>query len=177
MIPREPDEQTEEQEAVKTEKIEALEKELADARAKAQENLAGWQRAQADFINFRRRAEQEKEDTIKYANARLIQSLLPVLDDLERAYASIPPELESSGWVKGLTLIWRKLQSTLELQGLSEIKAVGEPFDPRLHEAVVPARGKEGIVIGEVQKGYKLHDQVLRPTKAIVGTGEEKEEE
>ncbi len=158
------------------EQIEALKKELAAAHAKADEHLAGWQRAQADFINYRRRAEQEKEELTRSANARLMLSILPVLDDLERADAAIPPELESNGWVQGLRLIWRKLRSILELQGLSEIKAIGEPFDPHIHEAVMQGKGKEDCVIGEVQKGYRLYDRVLRPTKAIVGCGEEKEE-
>ncbi|GAG77783.1 unnamed protein product, partial [marine sediment metagenome] len=65
------------------------------------------------------------------------------------------------------------LQTTLEAQGLSEIKATGEPFDPHLHEAVRQDKGKEGVVIEEVQKGYKFHDRVIRPTKVVVGNGEE----
>ncbi|MBA7704400.1 Protein GrpE [subsurface metagenome] len=100
-------------------------------------------------------------------------SFLPVFDDLERALASIPPELAEATWVDGIKLIERKLRTSLETQGLSTIKALGEPFDPHLHEAMRQGNGKEGIVIEELQRGYKLHDRVIRPTKVVVGNGEE----
>ncbi len=166
-----------EAEVVKTEGIETLEKALAEEKAKAETNLAGWQRAQADFINYRRRSEQEREEATKFASAALILSLLPVLDDFERAANSFPSELTHASWVEGIRLIERKLRTTLEAQGLSRIKTVGEPFDPRSHEAVRQDKGKEGIIIQEVEKGYKLQDKVLRPAKVVVGTGEELKEE
>ena len=75
----------------------------------------------------------------------------------------------------GIKLIERKLRATLEAQGLSEIKALGEPFDPHFHEAVMQDKGKEGAVVEEVQKGYKFNDRVIRPTKVVVGNGEEEE--
>lgn len=150
---------------------------LAEAKAEAEEYLAGWQRAKADFINYKRRSEQEKEEIGKFANAMLISSLLPVLDDLERALSSIPPRLAKAEWVKGIRLIERKLRANLEAQGLSAIEALGEPFDPNLHEAMRQDKGEEGIVIAEIQKGYKLHDRVIRPSKVVVGGGEEAEEE
>jgi molecular chaperone GrpE len=158
------------------EDIAALKHALAEEKAKAEANLAGWQRAQADFINYKRRAEQEKEETIKFASGLLTFSLLPILDDLERAFASVPPNLDKLGWVDGVRLIERKLQSTLEAQGLSQIKAIDEPFDPNLHEAVRQDKGKEGIVVEELQKGYKFHDRVIRPSKVVVGNGQEEEE-
>jgi molecular chaperone GrpE len=74
-------------------------------------------------------------------------------------------------WVDGLRLIYRKLQATLETQGLTEIKSVGETFDPAVHEAVTQAEGEEGKVIEELQKGYKLHDRVIRPALVVVGRG------
>ena len=80
-------------------------------------------------------------------------------------------------WVDGIRLIERKLRASLEAQGLSQIKALGEPFDPRLHEATMHGKGKEGIVIEELQKGYMLHDRVIRPTMVVVGNGEEEKEE
>jgi len=158
------------------EDIAALKQALAEETAKVEANLAGWQRAQADFINYKRRTEQEKEEISQFTRATLILDLLPALDDLERAFAAIPPRLTKSSWVDGISLIWNKLQTTLEAQGLSEIKAVGEPFDPHLHEAVRQDRGREGIVIEEVQKGYKFRDKIIRPTKVIVGSGEEEPE-
>jgi len=158
------------------EDIEALKQALAEAKKKAEANLANWQRAQADFINYKRRSEQEMAEVGKFANTTLMLSLLPILDDLERAFASIPPRLAELDWVDGIRLIERKLRTSLEAQGLCQIKALGEPFDPRFHEAAIYAKGKDGIVIEELQKGYMLHDRVIRPTMVVVGNGEEDEE-
>ncbi len=159
------------------EDIVTLTNALAEEKAKAEANLAGWQRAQADFINYKRRTEQEKQDLGKLANAVLVSNLLPVLDDLERALSSTPDDLAEVGWVDGIGLIERKLRSTLEAQGLSPIEALGKPFDPNIHEAVMQGKGKEGIVIEELEKGYTFQDRVIRPTKVVVGSGEEHEEE
>ena len=156
--------------------VEGLKKALAEEKAKAETNLAGWQRTQADFINYKRRNEQEREEIGKFANAALMLNLLPVLDDLERAFASIPTRLAKQEWVDGVRLIERKLRASLEAQGLSQIKALGEPFDPNLHEAVMQSKGKENIVVNELQTGYKLHDRVIRPSRVVVGNGEEEEE-
>ena len=164
-----------EEAAIEVEDIEAAKQLLADEKEKAEGYLANWQRAQADFINYKRRTEQEKEEIGKFANATLMLSLLPVLDDLERAFNSVPPKLAGLTWVDGIRLIWRKLQSALEALGLSQIKAAGEPFDPTVHEAVKEDKGKEGVVIEELQKGYKLFDRVIRPTMVVVGNGEEEE--
>ena len=159
------------------EDIEQLKQALAEEKKKAEEYLANWQRAQADFINYKRRIEQEKDEFYKFANAALILSLLPILDDLERAFGSIPPRLAKHGWMDGVRLIEQKLRTSLEAQGLTPIKALGEPFDPRFHEAIRQDKGKEGIIIEEFQKGYMLGDRVLRPTKVVVGNGEEAEKE
>lgn len=162
-------------ESAELEDIEELRQALAEEQTKAEANLANWQRAQADFINYKRRSEQEREELAKFANTTLILSILPILDDLERAFASIPPRLAKAGWIDGIRLIDRKLRANLELQGVTEIKALGEPFDPNLHEAAMHGNGEEGIVVGELEKGYKMHDRVIRPTKVIVGNGEEEE--
>ncbi len=159
------------------EDLETLKQALAEEKAKAESYLANWQRAQADFINYKRRTEQEKEEIGKFANATLMLSLLPVLDDLERALAAMPPRLAKLDWVDGIRLVARKLRVSLEALGLSQIKALDEPFDPNFHEAVMYSKGNEGIVIEELQKGYKLHDRVIRPTMVVVGNGEEEEAE
>lgn len=172
MVSRESDDsQTSEVEDIAT-----LKQALVDETAKVEANLAGWQRAQADFINYKRRTEQEKEEISQFTRATLILDLLPALDDLERAFAAIPPRLTKASWVDGIRLIWNKLQTTLEAQGLSEIKAVGEPFDPHLHEAVRQDRGRAGVVIEELQKGYRFRDKIIRPSKVVVGSGEEEPE-
>jgi molecular chaperone GrpE len=163
-------------EFTEVEDIELLKQALSEAREKAETNLAGWQRAQADFANYRKRSEREKANLGKYAKGELMLKLLPALDDMERALAAIPPRQEKLGWVEGVKLIERKLRATLETEGLEPIKALGEPFDPHFHEAVMAGKGKEGVVVSEIQKGYQLHDRVLRPSKVVVGSGEEDEE-
>jgi len=180
MIQQQPEEgQTNEvkQGVTEIEDMETLKKILAEEKEKSEGYLANWQRAQADFINYKRRSEQEKEEISKFTSGVFMLNLLPILDDMERALASIPPELAGFTWVEGISLIERKLRASLEAQGLSQIKALGEPFDPNLHEAAMHGKGKDGIVIKELQKGYKLHDRVIRPTMVVVGNEEEEEKE
>ena len=148
---------------------ESLKALIAEEREKAEKYLASWQRAQADFVNFKRRAEQEREETAKFANAMLILNLLPVVDDLERALDSVSTKLAGLTWVDGIRLIYRKLRAVLEAQGLTEIETEGKEFDPNLHEAVMYGEGEEGKVVEELQKGYKLHDRVIRPSMVKVG--------
>lgn len=167
------EDQTLEAEAAEAEGIETLKQALAEEKKKAEANLAGWQRAQADFINYKRRSEQEKEDICKFANTDLLCCILPILDDLERAFAAIPSDMAQADWIEGIMLIERKLKQSLIAQGISPIEAVGEPFDPNLHQAVRGDKGEEGIVIEEVERGYKLCDRVIRPSKVVVGNGEE----
>ncbi len=162
---------------VKASDAETLKIALAEEKVKTDANLAGWQRAQADFVNYKRRSEQERTEITRFANSQFMLNLVPVLDDFERAFDSIPNNLANTVWVDGVRLIERKLRSALETQGLSPISAVGELFDPYQHEAIRQDRGKEGIVIEELQKGYKLHDRVIRPSQVVVGNGEATEEE
>ena len=163
--------------AIGIDDLDTLKKALVQEKEKAESNLASWQRAQADFINYKRRVEQEKEETSRFANSQLLLSLLPVLDDFERAFGSLPNRPSKQSWVAGFKLIERKLRSDFEAQGLSPIDAIGEPFDPYQHEAIRQDKGPEGIIIEEVQKGYKFHDRVIRPSKVVVGNGEDEEAE
>ena len=153
------------------ESIDTLKSNLVEEKEKSNKYLANWQRAEADFSNYKKRAEQEKNDTTTFANWALILNLLPVLDDLERAVSSLPQELVNLTWVDGILLIHRKLRAVLESQGLTEIEAIEKTFDPSLHEAVAHMEGKEGMVINEVQKGYKLKNKLLRPALVVVGKG------
>ncbi len=146
---------------------------LEQEKQKAEGYLNNWKRAQADFINYKRHCEQVKQEIGQSAMGSAVLCVLPALDDLERALGSVPPDLNGSGWVEGFKLIERKIRSSLEAQGLKPIKAVGEPFDARFHEAIKQNRGQDGIVLAEVEKGYLLHDKLLRPSKVIVGNGEE----
>ena len=167
-----PEEEKEEELPVE-EDVESLTKALAEEKERAERYLANWQRAQADLINFRKRSEQEKDEVIKFANAMLLMSLLPILDDFERALDNVSIKLAGLTWVDGIRLIHRKLQATLESHGISQIEALGNDFDPTLHEAVLEEEGEEGKVIEELQKGYKLHERVLRPAMVKVGKGKE----
>jgi molecular chaperone GrpE len=148
---------------------ESLRKALAEAKEQAEKYLANWQRAEADFVNYKRRSEQEKAGTVNLANAMLIQDLLPVLDDLERALDNVSGDSEPASWLEGFRLIYRKLRGVLEDRGLCYVECVGKEFDPSVHEAVMCVEGVEGRVCEEVQKGYKLKDRLLRPSKVTVG--------
>ena len=155
--------------------IEELKHALGEEKEKAENYLANWQRVQADFANYKRRVEQEKTEIVEFANSTLILSLLSIMDDFERAFDSFPPELAKSNWIEGINLIYNKLENIIKERGLAEIKAKGELFDAHLHEAVMNQEGKEGIVIEEIQKGYKLKNRIIRPSKVVVGKSKEKE--
>ncbi|MBI2848695.1 MAG: nucleotide exchange factor GrpE [Chloroflexi bacterium] len=154
--------------------LELLRRQLEEEKQRASDYLAGWQRAQADFVNFKRRTEQERGEASKFSNAMLILNFIPVLDDMERALATVPTSLAGLSWVDGIRLIYRKMQAVLETQGVTAIRAEGEEFDPNLHEAILFGEGEEGRVIEELQRGYRLHDRVIRP--AMVKVGKTKEE-
>ena len=139
---------------------------LAKTREQADDNLRNWQRTAADFSNFKRRTEEERTAMSLMANAILIGRLLGALDDFDRALESVPADVHE-GWLDGIRLVERKLQAVLEAEGVTPITAVGQPFDPNLHEAVVHEDTTEypdNTVIGEVQRGYLLHERVLRPS-------------
>jgi len=147
------------------EKLEELQRDLEETRERSEENLRNWQRSAADFSNFKRRTEEERELVAQFANALLIGKVLAVLDDFDRALENVPPDLHE-GWVDGVRLVERKLRGVLEAEGVTPIEAVGQPFDPNIHEAVVheeTADHPDNEVIGELQRGYRLHDRVLRP--------------
>ena len=169
-------EQDSEKESEGQEITEDLASALEQEKERADRNLANWQRAQADLSNYKKRVAQEKQDLAKFANAALIGSMLNLVDDFQRARSTIPESILGMTWVEGLFLIERKLGATLEAAGLSEIKALGEDFDPNLHEAVMHGDGPEGKIVEEFQRGYKLHDRVIRPAMVKVGQGEAEEE-
>lgn len=148
------------------EKIDDLQRVLDEAREQADENLRALQRNAADFANYRRRIDEEREGLSTFSNAMLISKLLAVLDDFDRALDNVPADAHE-GWVDGVRLVERKLRSLLEAEGVTQIEALGQPFDPNLHEAVdteETADHPDNQVIGELQRGYRLNDRVLRPS-------------
>ncbi len=150
----------------------SLEEQLAAERERAETYFRNWQRSAADFINYKRRVEQERSEAAKLANAALAINLLPVFDDLDRAVESVDAHLAGLNWVQGIIAIHRKFKGLLESMGVTEIAAAGEPFDPTIHEAVAQEPGEEGKVVHVLQKGYRLGDKVLRPALVIVGNGQ-----
>lgn len=153
------------------ERIAQLETELAAARGEAGDNLAGWQRATADFQNYRRRTEQEREQLLGLANESLLRKVLSIVDDFDRAIEAMPSELAKLSWVEGIAAIDRKLRSLLESEGVTPIEAAGRPFDPREHEALTheeTTKAPDETVIGEIQRGYRIRDRVLRPSLVSV---------
>jgi molecular chaperone GrpE len=153
--------------------IASLKKALEEEKAKAEANRVGWQRAQADFINYKRFVEQEKMENSKYLAGSIMMNFVPMLDDLERAIAAIPADDSQKTWVEGFKLIEKKFQAILEKQGLKPIKSIGLDFDCRSMDAITCIPGKKDVVLQEIEKGYMLNEKVIRPAKVIVGGGEE----
>jgi len=156
-----------------TEEPQIIEPNLADAleteRARAAEYLDQAQRTRAEMINYRRRMEQEMQVTRRFAAEHLISRILPVIDDFHRAIAAVPDSERESPWVQGMLLIERKMWSVLESEGVRPIDALGKPFDPSVHEAVSIDSDGGDTVVEEFQRGYTLHDRIIRPAMVKVG--------
>lgn len=150
--------------------VEPSSEQVKKLQAEKQELLDTLLRRQADFDNYRKRTEREKQHERQRGIESLIQHLLPVLDDFERALAAhSDPAYEE--YRKGVQLIERRLWGILEKQGLRRIESVGRQFDPHLHHAIEQAETSEhpeGMITSELQAGYKLHDKVLRPAMVRV---------
>jgi molecular chaperone GrpE len=151
--------------------LETLRAELAEIEQKADEYLRLAQRTQADFINYRRRMEEERAQQARDAGISVLQRLFPILDDFERALANATPTELESNWGQGVQLVERNLRGLLAAEGIETIPAEGKEFDPRLHEAVgsAPSPGvPEGHVLLVARPGYRKGDRVLRPTQVLV---------
>ncbi len=152
--------------------VEGLRARLQEEQEKAQQHFSSWQRAAADYQNLKRRMEQERSEVGRLATASLVINLLPLLDDLERALRTVDTHLAGLTWIDGIWLIYRKFQAALENAGVNEIPAEGQPFDPKVHEAISETAGDEGKVVSVIQKGYTLGDRVIRPAMVVVGKRE-----
>ena len=153
------------------EQIDALGAEREESNTESNESKEQLQRVQAEFINYRRRAEEEREEQQKYANSRLILKLLPVLDEFSMAVDHAARSDAEAAWVEGIKLIHRKLYSLVESEKVTRIEAQGKEFDPLEHEAVgyqESADHQEGWILSVVRDGYKLHSRVIRPAMVIL---------
>ena len=148
------------------ETVETLRARLEEESQKAEEYLDQWKRSAADFSNYRKRNEKERGELIKFTNTLLITRLLPVLDDLERAFQTLPDNMRYFTWIDGIALVQQKLEAILEQEGLKTIEAQGNPFDPALHQSIMHEETTEfddGVIMEELQKGYLLNERVIRP--------------
>jgi len=148
------------------EEIDKMQSELEEAQAKAKENFNGWQRALADYSNLKRRVELERNEMHHNAVGSVVKPFLDVLDDLELALKKRPDGAQEKAWADGIELVYRKLKSQLDAQGLKVIEAEGEFFDPHYHEALSQEESSEhesGQIIEVVKPGYIIGQRVLRP--------------
>ncbi len=157
-------------------KIEALSAELEEVKREKSQFKELAQRIQADFLNFKRRTDDQREELQKYAASYLIVRLLPVLDEFELAIDHATNSEAEAQWLKGIGLIHRKLFALLESEGVRRIEALGKEFDPLEHEALAEeerANAEPGQVLSVVREGYRLHDRLVRPAQVIVARGPE----
>jgi len=149
----------------------ALQEKVAETQAKAAENLEGWQRAQAEFANYKKRILRDQDQLSAEARGRVIKRYLDIVDDLELALKNKPGEGAGAEWAQGIELVYRKLQSYLESEGLTRLDPLGQRFDANLHEAVTEEESSEhesGTVIEVLRPGYMLGERVLRPAAVKV---------
>lgn len=151
--------------------IEQLQEELTKTQERAATNLAGWQRAQADYSNLMKEQDKMYKETAAWANAMLLAEILPVYNHFKLALKHIPEAVKEEPWMKGIEMIQKQFQDFLKKYQLEEIKTVGEKFNPNWHEALTHEE-KDGfesdVVFEEIQPGYMLGDKVMMPAKVKV---------
>ncbi|EST56411.1 molecular chaperone GrpE [Brevibacillus panacihumi W25] len=147
------------------------EQEAAKWKAQAEENQNKMLRAMADMDNLRRRVRKEQEDLAKYASLKIVEELLPVLDNFERALAADRESMTVESLLTGVDMVYRQMVQVFEKEGLQAIEAKGQPFDPHIHQAVMQTQDPDfdsGVVVEELQKGYQFKDRVIRPSMVKV---------
>jgi molecular chaperone GrpE len=144
-----------------------------ELRNQIDELTADLQRVHADFVNYRRRNDDERAELLDVAKASAVTQLLPLIDNIERALGHMPAELADNQWAKGVAQLAKQCEATLKSLKVEKIKALGQPFDPNLHQAVSYEEDGEGdeIVAEVLQDGYQLGDQVIRHAMVKVGRG------
>lgn len=148
------------------EQVTALKTALEEMDKKAEEYLDGWQRARAEFANYKKRILRENIDIRQVARGEVIKLYLDIADDLERALQEKPEAGDGETWAEGIEIIFQKLRARLEVEGIKPMNPIGEEFDPNIHEALMKEESEEfesGQIIEVMQEGYWLGDKVLRP--------------
>lgn len=154
--------------------IKKLRERLKLAETDKQEYLTGWQKDKADFINLRKKDEEEKNEFIKFANKGIVEDIIPILDSFEQAFGNKSSwEKASEEWRKGIESIYTQLTTVLSKKGLEKFNPINETFDPRFHEAVgvreVLEDSLDHKIVEVLQTGYKIHDKIIRTAKVLVG--------
>jgi len=147
------------------------EQEAARWKAQAEEHQSRMLRALADMDNLRRRVRKEQEDLAKYASLKIVEELLPVLDNFERALAADKEAMTLDSLLAGVNMVYRQMTQVFDKEGLTPIEVKGQPFDPHVHQAVMQTQDPEfasGTVVEELQKGYMFKDRVVRPAMVKV---------
>jgi molecular chaperone GrpE len=166
-------EKPKEQEKPKAEKneLEELRRQAENLQKEKVELFGKLQRVSADYINFQKRAHKQVAETIAYEKEKIIKTLLPALDNFEHTLQNAPSAASTDILVKGIRIIYDQMLDILKSHGVEHIKALGEKFDPALHEVITQkaeSEKEENIVLEEFQKGYKLNGRVIRPSRVIV---------
>lgn len=164
-------EQEEEKQAQKINPGEELQKKLESCEAQKAEYLAGWQRARADFINYKKEEMERISELIGYAKEEFLLQTIAFLDNFDIAEKKLPESLRNDEHAKGILQVGAQMRDFLKNQGVQEVKTVGEKFDPNFHEAVEEVEKEgiaSGIIIEEVQKGYTINGRLLRPAKVKI---------
>ncbi len=145
-------------------------KKIKELESKIAELTSGWQRTQADFLNFKKQAADERLKLISSAGADIVEQLLPVLDHFQLAAKHLPKELETDNWAQGIKQIEKQFENILFENGLARIDSVGQEFNPQIHEAVeeIESDKPAGTVVEEILSGYRYAGEVLRPAKVKV---------
>ncbi|MBU2578693.1 nucleotide exchange factor GrpE [Patescibacteria group bacterium] len=176
------EEKTEENKNLKTEEIkleevdmEGAEKKLQECQVQKQEYLAGWQRARADFLNYKKEEIERISEILKYGAEELILKILPILDNFNLVEKNLPENLKDNEYLKGVFQIKKQLEDFLKNQGIEEIEIkAGDSFDPNFQEIVeevdmVDIKEKKGKIVEVVEKGYKLQGKIIKPAKVKIG--------
>ena len=151
--------------------IESLQMQVADAEKRVL-------MAHADLENFRRRNRRDMQDQLKYAPLKVMQDVLEAVDNLQRAVESYEADANGDGLVEGVKMVAQQINTALETHGCKKIEAVGQPFDPNMHQALQMQPSDEhdaNVVMQDLRSGFQLHDRVIRPSQVFVSTGPAKE--
>jgi len=142
---------------------------IDELKAQVAENLAGWQRAKADYENLQKETQVKIAELSDYTKASLLTEIIPILDNFNKAVEHVPEDQKDQDWVIGVFHIKKQLEDFLKNNGLEKIETIGKEFDENLHEAVGNEKGEPGKILKEVSSGYKLNCKVIVPAKVIVG--------